>query len=319
VTFAWPLALLGLLAIPLLVGLEWLSRRRRARYSVAFTNLEVLGEVMARTRPWRRWLAAGLLLAGIASLVIALARPQTTVAVPRKDGTVVLAMDTSGSMVANDVSPTRLGAATAAASIFLKNLPGGFSVGLVPFSSTARVVVSPTQNRQAVRTALSSLHADGGTSIGEAIEQALGALGVGGAQAGKPARKGGRAILLLSDGASTSGEDPATAAQHARAAGVPVYTIAFGTPDGTVPLGPFGNPVAVPPDPDTLRSVASTTGGQFFSAASASALKNVYDHIGTRVGETRQRRDVTYRFAGAAAVLLLAGAAASVRFRGAIV
>jgi Ca-activated chloride channel family protein len=318
VTFAWPIALLGLLAIPLLVGLEVLSRRRQARYTVAFTNLELLRDVVGRRSSWRRLLATALLLAGLASLVVALARPQDTMTVAKRNGTVVLAMDTSGSMIANDVSPTRIGAATAAAQTFVQKLPDTFEVGLVPFSSSAQLLVSPTHDRNAVTNGLRSLHAGGGTSIGDAIEQSLGALGVGGTTQGT-AKKGGRTILLLSDGANTSGEDPLVAAQHAKAAGVPIYTIAFGTPDGTVNAGPFNNPVPVPPDPGTLRSVAAITGGQSFQAADSSTLRAVYDHIGTRVGSTRQKHDVTYRFAAGAALLLLAGAAASVRWRGAIV
>jgi Ca-activated chloride channel family protein len=319
VSFAWPIALLGLLAIPLLIGLEVLSRRRQARYTVAFTNLELLRDVVGRRSSRRRLLASALLLAGLASLVVALARPQATMTVAKRNGTVVLAMDTSGSMIANDVSPTRIGAATAAAQTFVQKLPDTFEVGLVPFSSSARLLVSPTHDKTAVVNGLRSLQAGGGTSIGDAIEQALGALGVGGTTQGTAAKKGGRTILLLSDGANTSGEDPLVAAQHAKAAGVPIYTIAFGTPDGTVNAGPFNNPVPVPPDPGTLRSVASITGGQSFQVGDSSTLRAVYDHIGTRVGSTKQKHDVTYRFAAGAAVLLLLGAAASVRWRGAIV
>jgi Ca-activated chloride channel family protein len=318
VSFAWPIALLGLLAIPLLVGLEVLARRRQARYTVAFTNLELLRDVVGRRSSWRRVLATSLLLAGLATLVVALARPQDTMTVAKRNGTVVLAMDTSGSMVANDVSPTRIGAATAAAQTFVQKLPDTFEVGLVPFSSSAQLLVAPTHDKTAVVNGLRSLQAGGGTSIGDAIEQALGALGVGGTTQGT-AKKGGRTILLLSDGANTSGEDPLVAAQHAKAAGVPIYTIAFGTPDGTVNAGPFNNPVPVPPDPGTLRSVASITGGQSFQVGDSATLKAVYDHIGTRVGSAKQKHDVTYRFAAGAAVLLLLGAAASVRWRGAIV
>jgi Ca-activated chloride channel family protein len=126
VSFAWPIALLGLLAIPLLIGLEVLSRRRQARYTVAFTNLELLRDVVGRRSSWRRLLATALLLAGLASLVVALARPQATMTVAKRNGTVVLAMDTSGSMIANDVSPTRIGAATAAAQTFVQKLPDTF-------------------------------------------------------------------------------------------------------------------------------------------------------------------------------------------------
>jgi Ca-activated chloride channel family protein len=307
VSFQWPLVLLSLALIPLAVLGYVLVQRRRAKYAVRFTNLDLLANVVDRSPGWRRHLPAALVLAALAALLVALARPQTSVAKARQHATIVLAVDVSGSMSATDVKPSRLAAAKDAARSFVDQLPKGIRVGVVSFSTSAQVLASATGDRSQTRAAIDSLQPGGGTAIGDAIDRSL--------EVGKAAQAsaGGKrrfSVLLLSDGANTSGISPLTGAQHAKKAHAPVYTIALGTPNGTVQrLDEFGNirRIPVPPDPATLRRVASITGGRFFNVPNEHELKSVYDRLGTRVGYHRERHELTYAFAAAATVLLLAG------------
>jgi Ca-activated chloride channel family protein len=320
VTFAWPFMLIGLVIVPIVLGLDLLARRRRARYAIAFSNVNVLRSVVPRTPPWRRYLPLTFLLAALAALVIGLARPERAVSVERKQATVLMAMDTSGSMVAKDVQPTRLGAATDAARHFVDGLPSTYKVSLVPFATTASVAVAPTSDHAQVETALSKLRANGGTAIGDAITLALAVGRPAGEAAGEPPPAGtagtGRVILLLSDGSNSAGIDPMAAAAQAKAEGVKVYTVAFGTPNGVISTGgAFGQLYPVPPDPATLKAVASATGGEFFTAADSETLRHVYDNIGKSVGATTEQQDVSYAFAGLGAVLLLVAGSLSMLWR----
>jgi Ca-activated chloride channel homolog len=318
-TFAWPFMLFGLAIVPIVLALDLLARRRRARYAIAFTNVNVLRSVVPRTPPWRRYLPLAFLLAALTALVVGLARPERAVSVARKQATVIMDMDTSGSMVAKDVAPTRLGAATTAAQQFVDELPSSYKVSLVPFATTASVAVAPTNDHAAVKAALSRLRANGGTAIGDAITLALAIGRPPGEAAGQPPPAGstgtGRVILLLSDGSNSAGIDPMVAAAHAKAEGVKVYTVAFGTPNGVISAGNFGQIVSVPPDPAALRAVAQATGGEFFTAADADTLRHVYENIGRTVGATTEHQDVSYAFAGLGAVLLTVAGVLSTMWR----
>ena len=318
-TFAWPYVLIGLVIVPIVLGLDLLARRRRARYAVAFTNVGVLRSVAPKVPTWRRYLPLGFLLAALAALVVGLARPERAVSVAREQATVIMDMDISGSMVAKDVAPTRIGAATAAASAFVDGLPDSYKVALVPFSSTATVVVAPTQDKSQVKSALSKLRPGGGTAIGDAISLSLAIDRPSGEQAGQAPKSGtnqnGRVILLLSDGSNNIGITPAEAAAQAKAEHVRVYTIAFGTPNGVVSVGQFGQIQPVPPDPSALKAVAEETGGQFFAVADENTLKNVYKTIGRQVGTTTEHQDVSYAFAGLGAVLLTIAGVLSMLWR----
>ncbi|MDX6620476.1 MAG: Ca-activated chloride channel [Gaiellales bacterium] len=311
-TFEWPLGLLALLLVPAALALLWLARRRQARYAVRFSNVDVLAAVARATRsPWR-YLPPALFCAALAALAVGLARPQVSISAVRKQGTVVLALDRSGSMLAQDVNPDRISASRQAATSFVKNLPSGFSVGVVTFSDSADAATAPTRDKVAAQKAIASIRAGGGTAIGDAIERSLGLLGVTNTTTAKAAK--GRAILLLSDGSNTQGIDPSTAVAEAKRAGVPVYTIALGTPDGVLDLQALGmgsGTIPVPPDPEALRAIARDTGGQSFTALDQGTLKKVYDQIGTRVSSTKQQKEITFIVAGAAAALLLAAAASS--------
>jgi Ca-activated chloride channel homolog len=336
-TFAAPELLLGLLLVPIAVGLYLLVQRRRARYAVRFTNVDLLSNLVPRRPAWRRHVPPVLYLAAIAALVIGLARPSMVVAVPREEATVMLAIDVSRSMRATDVSPTRLEAARQAAADFVDRLPEAFRVGLVAFSTEARLVVAPTTDRAEIHDALDALRADGGTALGDAIALSLEASG-----ATAPADPGTSpepsaepspsadpepsastapeaadeapivATVLLSDGANSTGElEPIPAAEQAAAAGVPVYTIALGTADGVVDVpNQLGQlvPLPVPPDPETLATVAELTGGRFFEAPTAEDLAAIYENLGSRVGWTEEEQEVTQLFAAAGLAFVLAGA-----------
>jgi Ca-activated chloride channel family protein len=245
-----------------------------------------------------------------------MARPQVAVAVPREEATVILAMDSSGSMTATDVEPSRMAAAREAASSFVDGLPDGFRVGVVSFSNEADVVVPPTADREEVLRGLGSLRADNGTALGDAISRSVD-LGLTSLdeQLASTGDETPLIVLLLSDGANTTGDyEPLEAAQKAADADVPVYTVALGTDEGTV-QGPDGygglRTIRVPPDPETLSQVAETTGGTFFEAADEDALGSVYDEIGSQVGTEEEQRELTVVFTAAGAVLLLLGGALS--------
>jgi Ca-activated chloride channel family protein len=310
-TFEWPLGLIALAVLPLALLLLFLARRRQTRYAIRFSNVGILAQVVESTRsPWR-FVPPALLCAALAALAVGLARPQVSVTAERKQGTVVLALDRSGSMLAQDVDPDRITASRQAATSFVKNLPSGFSVGVVTFSDSADAAAAPSRDKAAAEKAIAGIQAGGGTAIGDAIERSLGLLGVTSATS-KNVK--GRAILLLSDGSNTQGIDPSSAVAAAKRAGVPVYTIALGTPDGVLDLQAIGQGVGtvpVPPDPEALRAIARDTGGEAFTALDEGTLKKVYSRIGTRVSSTKEQKEVTFIVAGAAAALLLAAAASS--------
>lgn len=315
-TFAWPLALSGLALVALALVAYVASQRRRRRYAVRFTNLDLLENIVTDSPRWRRHIPPALILLALSALVVGIARPEVAVAVPREEATVILAMDSSGSMTATDVVPDRMAAARAAASSFVDGLPEGFRVGVVSFSNEADVVVPPTDDRDEALRGLGSLVADNGTALGDAIARSVD-LGVTSLDEPAPAKEGERPliVLLLSDGANTTGDyEPLEAAQKAADAGVPVYTVALGTENGTV-QGPDGyggtRTIQVPPDPETLARVAELTGGEFFQAADEEALQSVYDAIGSQVGVEEEKRELTVAFTAAGAALLLAGAALS--------
>jgi len=309
-SFAWPAALLSLALIPLLVLAYALIQRRRVKYAMRFTNLDLLANVVDRSPGWRRHLPPVFALAALAALLVALARPETTIAVPRDEASVVLAIDVSGSMMATDVPPTRLDAAKQAASTFVKALPERFGVGLVSFSTGATSLAEPTDDRVQILHLIAGRDAHTGTAIGDAIASAIDLVPKD--DDGKvPTGKDGKplvSILLLSDGASTQGISVDDAIGLAKNAGIAVNTIALGTDAGTVTvpneLGEMQT-VSVAPDRDTLRRIADETGGTYFDAPTADDLNAVYESVGSQVAWDERKQEVTVAFAGAGAVLLL--------------
>jgi Ca-activated chloride channel homolog len=339
-TFASPLALLALPLVPLVLLALLLARRRPIRYAVRYPALDVLAGVVQQERRFR-WLPAALLLLALTTLLLGAAKPTARVPVPREEAAVMLVVDVSGSMEADDVEPTRLDAAREAAGRFLDKLPARFQVGLVVFSSQAETLVQPTTDRAAVRDALASLRADGGTAMGDGLSNALDVIEAarqnarGGPDAGTPGSGGSRSpgsgsggaapgenagppavTLLLSDGANSAGGDPFVQAERARDLGVPVYTIALGTADGVLrrPNGFGGTRLQpVPPDPDSLSRIAEASNGRFFQAPTSRNLNQVYESLGSRIGFRTEEREVTVAFAAAALVLLAAAGALRAR------
>jgi Ca-activated chloride channel homolog len=329
-TFERPLFLLTLLLIPLAIALYLLAERRRMRYAIRFTNVDVLAGVM-RGRIWRQYVPLGLFLLALAALCVGMARPQRTTLVAKDRATVILVIDVSRSMESKDVKPSRIGAATEAVRLFLKKVPDRLQVGLIAFAGDPAVAAPPTTDHDLVREALGTLQwypSFGGTAIGDALAEAvrIGQEAVGGSNgnlasvtaAPKQSTRGLVSILFLSDGAQTRGTLlPLEGADRAKEAGIPVYTVALGTPNGTLQFGfprpPQGFPggfgqgrrVPVPPDPETLRAIANRTGGQFFAARDAGSLNAAYSKLGSRLGRKPGKTEVTYGFLIAAAGLLI--------------
>jgi Ca-activated chloride channel family protein len=290
--------------LPAGIALHLLARRRRRRYAVRFPGAPLAAVAAAAAPPWRRHLPAALLAAAATGLVLALARPEATVAVPVEQASVVLVTDTSRSMTATDVAPDRLQAALGAAHDFLDEAPEELRVGAVAFSDEARTIQPPTTRHEQVGAALDALAANGGTATGDGLEAALATL----APDGERERRPPAAIVLLSDGEATAGRDPVEVAREARSQGIPVYTVALGTPEGVVD----GN-LPVPPDPETMRQIAEVSGGQAFEVSDGDELSAVYERLGSQLGTREETREITAGFA-AAGLLLLGGAlAASVR------
>jgi Ca-activated chloride channel homolog len=310
VSFASPAWLAALAVVPLGFLLYALARRRRRRWALRYPAVATVAAVAPRPSAWRRRIPAALLALAVVALVGALARPQSTVAVPIERATVILITDGSRSMQAVDVEPSRIAAAKAAAQQFLDKVPDRLRVGFVGYSQSPTIVQRPTTEHDAVRNALESLIADGGTATGEAIDAALNTLNERGQRGAPPA-----AIVLLSDGKSTDGRDPVEIARRAKRMNVPIYTVALGTDEGIVPGGPYGSPLPVPPDPETMRRIASVSGGRAYEIDEGDALERVYQSLGSRLGTRDEKREVSASFA-LGGLLLLAGAAGlAVRWR----
>jgi Ca-activated chloride channel family protein len=314
VDFAAPALLVGLALVPLALAAYVVAQRRRRRYAVRYTNVDVLASVAARAG-WMRHLPALLALLALASLLVALARPQRTVAAEQRAATVVMVTDTSGSMLAKDIRPDRLTAAKNAGHALADKLPRDFRLGLISFGTTVSQLVEPTTDKARVKAAVDSLKFSGKTAMGDGLALGLDAARtpVTDPDTGLP-RRLPAAIVLLSDGANTVGQNPITVAARARRLKIPVFTVALGTQtgylehtkqDGTVTREP------VPPDTETLQEIARTTHGRFYEASDARRLADIYRGLGTRVSSKKEKQEVTSAFAGGGLVLLLAGMVAA--------
>jgi Ca-activated chloride channel homolog len=329
VSAEWPGLLWALALVPAALAAYLLAQRRRSRYTVRFTNLDLLANVVSAQPGWRRHVPPAFYLLALAALVVSLARPQALALVPKEQATIVLVMDVSGSMNATDVSPTRLVSSQRAATEFIEELPDKFRVGIVSFASTAQTLTRPTTDRPAVYEAIASLHAEGATAMGDGIERALDVKrppppspSTGGAVRPAPTPGGQEAggdaplvVLLLSDGANTQGRtQPMEAAADAKALGVPVFTIALGTEQGVVDVpDETGNlrRIPVPPDKLTLQRIAETTGARFFAAPSGGDLKAIYRELGSKIGFVKEKQEITVIFAATGLLFLVAGATMS--------
>jgi Ca-activated chloride channel homolog len=293
------------LALPMLavtVAYIVLQRRRR-RFAARYATPDMLDKLAPQRPGARRHLAAVAFLAVLGLLITAFARPGANGKVPRERATIIIAMDTSGSMVAGDIKPNRIEVAKQAARAFVDRLPARFNVGLVSFAQSAAVVVPPTTNHDAIVTGLHRLHTRPQTAIGEAVFtslQAITTLDPPAADDPPPAH-----IVLLSDGGNTTGRPVEQAAQAAVQANVPVSTIAYGTANGRL-----GN-LPVPVNTELLRNLAETTRGTFYQAASGEELQQVYTDVGSSIGFRTQRKDLSVFFVGLALLAALAVAVTS--------
>jgi Ca-activated chloride channel homolog len=317
-SFQAPLFLAGLVLVPLFAWAYLAHGRRRARAAEAFALRPVQPNVVPRRPGWRRHVPMVAYTLALAALVVALARPETTVAVPDERASIMLVTDISGSMQATDVQPSRLVAARRAAQDFLDAVPRDIRVGAIAFNQRPRTLSAPTTDRAAVRAALARVQPSGGTATGEALAAALTILarqrGAAGSESPPPS-----AIVILSDGASTRGRDPVDVAQDAREQKVPIYTIALGTDEGTIQAeGPNGQLETrrVPPDREAMGQVAQISGGETFNPTDADALSAVYERLGSQVATKMEERQVTAWWAGGAIALLAVGGALSLAWFG---
>jgi Ca-activated chloride channel family protein len=319
VSFAAPLVLLALLALPLVAAWYVLQQHNRRAAAAAFAAPRLQPSVAPRRPGWRRHLPMLAFLVALATLVLAAARPQRTVAVPLERASIMLATDVSGSMLATDVAPNRLIAAKRAARTFLGHVPHSVNVGVLAFNNHASVLQSPTRSRADALAAVDRMAVSGGTATGEAIATAVASL------RGAPGPGGHRppaAIVLISDGTSTYGRDPVAAAREAKRLHIPVYTVALGTAHGTIQVpGKSGDlhSERVPPNPQSLAAIASASGGETFTAANADGLSAVYERLGSQLGHRSAKRQVTSEFAAGGLILLLLGAGMSLRWFGRLV
>ena len=310
-TFLSPGWLWVLLAVAAFAVVYVLLQLRRTAYAARFANLELLGSIAPKRPGWRRHVAFALLLLGLAALTTAMARPTKDVRVPRDRATVIMAIDVSLSMRATDVEPDRLVAAQRAAKEFVDLLPPRINLGMVSFAGSASVAVTPTTDRGAVKRAIDNLQLAERTAIGEAIFSSLDAIKAFQAQlAGQetgpavPAR-----VVLMSDGSNTWGRTPEQAVGAAKQAEVPVSTIAFGTDEGYIQLE--NERVAVPVNHEQLRGIAESSGGSYHAAASASEISDVYRDIGSQIGYTTERREITTWFVGSGLLMAFAASGLS--------
>ena len=311
------LALLALLLVPVIVAVYLRRDRGRARVAARFSNPALLPNLVARRPGRRRHAPAALLLLALSAMLVGAARPHAVVSVPREEATIVVAVDTSPSMRAKDVTPTRLVAARRLAREFVRDVPEKYRVGLVSFADRAIAVVPPTTDRRAFEDGLAALRPAIGTALGDAITSAV---DVAREASAREDVRPPAAVVVISDGAQTVGRvRPAAAARRARAMGTPVYTVLIGTPNGTIErtlVGGFREITRVPANPQALRTIARTSRGELFTADDNERLKTVYEQLASRIGTRKEEREISDVFSGGAALLLLgAGTLSTLWFR----
>jgi Ca-activated chloride channel homolog len=336
VSFSWPWALLALLILPLVFAAWWLARRWRKRATVRVTSIALVRIAVPGRSRWRRRIPAALLAVGLAVLAVGAARPQATVPVASSSATIMLAIDTSGSMCATDVAPNRITAAEQSAGAFIKSQAGGPRIGIVVFSGTAVVLVPPTTNTQQLLNALGGLMAGGATAIGEAILTSLDAIAQvdpsvtpTGATAKRNLGAGyaDDVIVVLTDGSNNRGVSPPTAAQEAAARGVRVFTIGYGTSNPTqlacnsTQFGGFGgggfgggggaggNPFQA--DYSALMQISKATGGTFYRAQDASQLSSALAKLPAAFTIVHKQVDIAALFAALGGLLIAVAVALS--------
>jgi Ca-activated chloride channel family protein len=325
-TFEWPLVLLGLLVLPLFAAQYiWVQTLRR-RFTLRYPGIELLREAAGSRPGWKRHVPAALFLLAIGAMIVAMARPQATVPSPAATGTVLLVIDASGSMASTDIQPSRIDAAKIAVRDFVKRQPKGVRMGVVAFSAGAFLITPPTEDRKQVVAAVDFLQLGRGTNIGDGLGVALDAIldqpdaaseslsAFSGERQPRPnlqpiANPDQYMIVLLSDGAATTGPDPVSVAQEIADAGIRTYTVGLGA-ENLQPgfqLGGSGRYMRL--DVPMLKAIATETGGEYFPAESASQLHEVYKQLSRRYEIVVQYTEVTF-IAVAIGVVLLTSAGA---------
>jgi len=307
-SFLNPERLWVLLIVPVLIAGYIFLVLMKKKTGMRFTNTAILGQVVPKQSQWRRHLAVALSIAALIALSLAWARPNGIEMQPRERATVVLVLDTSLSMQATDVKPTRLDAAKEAALTFVKALPAQYNLAVVSLSGNPSVRLPPTTDRVQAQQAIRSLKVQESTAVGESIYTALSALQM--APKGTDSSPAPGAIVLLSDGQNTAGRSPAQAANEAKKQNVPVYTIAYGTENGYVDLD--GKRERVPPDKALLAGIAVATGGQTYTAENLDQLDRVYNNIRSEVGQTPVKKETTALWAGYGLAFAVVAALAAV-------
>lgn len=324
ISFLWPEMLWALLLVPTLVFLYVLAQRRRQRYALRYASLSLVREAVGRGPGIRRHIPAALFLLALAIMIFALARPAATVVLPSQQGTVILTLDISGSMRADDLKPNRMEAAKAAAVAFVEKQPANVRVGVVSFSNGAALVQAPTTAREDVIAAINRLTPQRATAIGSGIEVSLDAIFEATGFAQSSASRGWRgsgqptptpepvargsyapaAMVLLSDGQSNAGPRPLDVSRQATNRGVRIYTVGVGSPEGTV-LRVEGRSVRVRLDEETLKAIADETDGTYFKADSETDLREIYEGLSSDLVFTTEKTELTFIFTGVAGVFLL--------------
>ena len=318
--FQWPWMLWFLLLLPVLVLLYVLAQRRRQRYALRYASLSLVREAMGRGPGWRRHVPPAIFLLGLAVMLVALARPFMVVTLPSEQGTVILTMDVSGSMRADDLKPSRLAAAKAAALAFVEKQPPGVKIGVVSFSDNSFIVQAPTNEKPAVVAAINRLTPQRGTAIGSALLTSVDAIFEdANLEGGEPMTNTVATptptpvpqgvyepaiVVLLTDGQSNRGPRPLDVVNQVAARGIRVYTIGVGTTQGTV-LRNLGRSMRVQLDEETLKAIAAATGGAYYNASTEKDLQRIYENLSTRLVFTKQQTEITALFTGLAILLLL--------------
>jgi Ca-activated chloride channel homolog len=334
-TFLWPELLWLLLLVPALVALYFVLLRRKKKLALRYASLGMVARAMGAGQKLRRHIPPLVFLVALVTLIIAIARPSATLTLPAQYETIVLAIDVSGSMRASDVQPNRIGAAQEAARKFIADQPASARIGVVSFAATASVVQPPTRDREAILAAIDRFQLQRGTAVGSGILVALktifpdvefdlrasnprGEIKAAPLDGAKPAAKtappgsySSAAIILLTDGQTTTGPNPIEAAKMAAERGVRVFTVGIGTTKGEI-LGSEGWSMRVKLDEDALKNIAQTTHAEYFFADNSVDLKKVYDSLSTRLSMETRETEITALLAAAAAALSLLSAFLSV-------
>lgn len=318
--FQWPLLLWLLVLVPVLILTYILAQRRRQKFVIRYSSLSIVKQALARGPGLRRHIPPAFFIVGFAFMLIALARPTAVVALPSQEGTVILTIDVSGSMQADDLKPSRMDAAKEAAAAFVQNQPAGVKIGIVTFSDNANVVQAPTQDKQALLAAIDRLEPVRGTAIGRGLLTSLDAIDPLAAASGASSSFSTQAtptpvpeghyepaiMILLTDGENNMFPPPLSVIDRVVARGIRVYTVGIGTAAGVI-LHIQGRAIPTRLDEDTLKQIADLTKGQYYNATSASDLRAIYEKLATRMVIRSDEQEITFGFAGLAGFMLLCG------------